>query len=125
MSKPSEHIIPGSKCYSCQRERATVLVRLVAADDDTPGPGAMLWAGATCWGCAHDLAKLLNVSLLNRLQLEHVPDDHPPAACQRCGLISSPRTQGIKCFVEGDDLQSWQARNAVALSRLFREDRKP
>lgn len=123
IGKASSHIVAGAKCYSCQRAPATVLTRLVAADDDTPG-NAMLWAGATCWDCAHELARLLNVSLLGRLQLEHMPEDHPPAACQRCGLINSPRTQGIKCFVEGDDLQSWETRNAVALSRLFREDRK-
>lgn len=59
MGKPSDHIVPGSLCWVCNKAPATVLTRLLARDDGMPADG-ILWAGGTCWDCARELAITLN-----------------------------------------------------------------
>jgi hypothetical protein len=61
MGKPSDHIVPGSLCIACNKMPATVLARLVARDDGMPADG-ILWAAATCWACARQLASALSAS---------------------------------------------------------------
>jgi len=48
-------------------------------------------------------------------QLQHATQLGPGGPCRRCGLSYSPRTAYIPCFLEGDTLATWLARNAEAL----------
>ncbi|MFA5053934.1 MAG: hypothetical protein WC565_07735 [Parcubacteria group bacterium] len=61
MGKPSDHIVPGSLCVACNKAPAIVLTRLVARDDGMAADG-ILWAAATCWDCARQLASARNAS---------------------------------------------------------------
>jgi hypothetical protein len=46
-------------------------------------------------------------------QIQHAAvDGHP---CTRCGIKYSQKTAYIPCFVEGDTLKTWVARNADTL----------
>lgn len=48
-------------------------------------------------------------------QLQHDTGPRGGQPCRRCGMSYSPRTAYIPCFVEGDTLATWLARNAEAL----------
>jgi hypothetical protein len=50
----------------------------------------------------------------NQLQHDTGPSGGQP--CRRCGMSYSPSTAYIPCFIEGDTLATWLARNAEALS---------
>lgn len=71
--KPSDHIVPGSKCCVCNENPGTVLARFVAADDQSAGD-AMLFAAATCWDCARTLGQVVTAATI-RDDREDVVDE--------------------------------------------------
>lgn len=48
-------------------------------------------------------------------QLQHETGLNVGGPCTRCGLVYSRKTAYTPCFVEGDTLDTWRARNPEAL----------
>lgn len=55
-------------------------------------------------------------------QLQHDTGPRGGEPCRRCGMSYSPRTAYIPCFVEGDTLATWLARNAESLGGAHPEE---
>ena len=49
-------------------------------------------------------------------QLRHDTGPQGGLPCSRCGLVYSSRTAYVPCFVEGDTLATWLARNNEVLT---------
>jgi hypothetical protein len=64
---------------------------------------------------AHEEGVPQEKPLLQPRQLQHDTGSRGGEPCRRCGMSYSPRTAYIPCFVEGDTLATWLARNAEAL----------
>jgi hypothetical protein len=61
-------------------------------------------------------------------QLRHDTGPYGGRPCSRCGLVYSPKVAYVPCFVEGDTLVTWLARQSdevVALTGLRRRERTP